>query len=119
MKGSAFIFDYVHLLYYKCRKINLNRGGLSIDFPDWIKKTKAIIYLVNDDGKCFQYDTTVALSYDKNRKDPERITKIKFFINKFNWKGIDYPSGNNDWKMFEKNNPTIALNMLYFKIMNM
>ena len=25
MKGSEFVFDYVHLLYYKCHKINLNR----------------------------------------------------------------------------------------------
>ena len=24
MKGSEFAFDYVHLLYYKCHKINLN-----------------------------------------------------------------------------------------------
>ena len=26
MKGSEFVFDYVQLLYYKCHKINLNRG---------------------------------------------------------------------------------------------
>ena len=24
MKGNEFVFDYVHLLYYKCHKINLN-----------------------------------------------------------------------------------------------
>ena len=27
MKGSEFIFDYVHLFYYKCHNINPNRGG--------------------------------------------------------------------------------------------
>ena len=27
MKGSQFIFDGIDLLYYKCHKINLNRGG--------------------------------------------------------------------------------------------
>ena len=27
MKGSEFAFDYVHLLYYKCHKINQNFGG--------------------------------------------------------------------------------------------
>ena len=25
--GSNFIFDFVHLLYYKCHKINFKRGG--------------------------------------------------------------------------------------------
>ena len=34
MRGSEFVFDYVKLLYYKCHKINLNRGGSSIDSPD-------------------------------------------------------------------------------------
>ena len=27
MKDSSFIFDHVHLLYYKCDKINPNSGG--------------------------------------------------------------------------------------------
>ena len=40
MKGSEFIFDYAHLLYYKSHKISLNRGGLYIDSPDWIKNKK-------------------------------------------------------------------------------
>ena len=26
-RGSDFIFDCVHVLYYKCHKINSNRGG--------------------------------------------------------------------------------------------
>ena len=28
MKGSECVFDYFQLLYYKCDKINPNRGGL-------------------------------------------------------------------------------------------
>ena len=35
---SEFVFDYVHLLYYKSHKINPNRGESYIDSPDWIKK---------------------------------------------------------------------------------
>ena len=34
MKGSEFVFNYVHLLYYKHHKINPNRGGSLIDSPD-------------------------------------------------------------------------------------
>ena len=43
MGGSASVFDYVQLLYYKCHKINLNRGGSYIDSPGWIKNKKATI----------------------------------------------------------------------------
>ena len=49
----------------------------------------------------------------KNRKNPERITKIKPFINKYNWGGTAFPSEKDDWQRFEKNNLTIALNLLY------
>ena len=27
MRGSEFVFDYVHLMYYKCHEINPNCGG--------------------------------------------------------------------------------------------
>ena len=40
-KGGKFLFDYVHLLYYKCHKINFKRGGSYIDSPDWIKNKKS------------------------------------------------------------------------------
>ena len=48
-------------------------------------------------------------------KNPERITNIKTFINEYKWKGINFSSQENDWKKFEENNVTIALNVLYAK----
>ena len=47
------------------------------------------------------------------KKDPQRITKIKLFIGQYNWKEIDFPSNKKDWKKFELNNESIALNILY------
>ena len=38
MKASEFFFDYVNFLYYKCHKINPNRGGSYIDSFDWTQK---------------------------------------------------------------------------------
>ena len=106
MKSIVFLFDYVHLLYYKCHKINPNRGGSYIDSPDWIKNKKE---------KCFQYIGTVTLNYEEMKKDPQRITRIKPLINKHNWEGINFPSEKDNWKIFEKNNATIDLSVLYAK----
>ena len=71
MKGRDFVFDYAHLLYYKCHKINPNCGGSYIDFPDWIKSENAAINSINNkDNKCFQYPLTVALNHEEIKKDP-------------------------------------------------
>ena len=62
VKGSNFIFDCVHLLYYKCHKINVNCSGSNTNSPGWIKNKKAGTNPVNDDDKCFQYTATVVLN---------------------------------------------------------
>ena len=43
------------------------------------------------------------------------MTKPKPSRNKYNWKGIHFPSEKDDWKKFEKNNRTIALDFLHAK----
>ena len=37
--GSQFVYNYAQLFYYKCHKINPNRGGSYNDSHD-LKKTK-------------------------------------------------------------------------------
>ena len=101
MKGSEFVFDYVQLLYYKCHKINPNHGGSYMDSPDWVKKKNTTIYPINKkDNKCFQYVVTVVLNHEEIGQHAERITKIKPFINKYKWEGINVPSEKDDWKTF-------------------
>ena len=56
-----------------------------------MKNKKAAINTINKkDNKFFQYAVTVALSYEGIKKDLQRITKAKPFINKYNWKGINF-----------------------------
>ena len=113
MRGSEFVFDNVDSLYYKLYKISLNRGGSNIDSPKWLKNKKSTINPKNNDEKSFQYAITVALNHEQIKKDPQRITKIKPFIDQYNWKEIDFPSHGKGWNEFEKNNKAIALNILY------
>ena len=112
MKGSDFELDGVNFLYYDFNKISINRGGSYIDSPKWLKDKKSTINPKNNDYKCFQYAVTLALNLDKIKKDPQRISKIKPFIEQYNWNEIYFPSTSKDWKKFELNNE-IALNILY------
>ena len=114
MKGSRYIFEYIDLLEYHLHKINLHRGSSYINSPEWIKNKGVTINPKNTkDNNCFQYALIAALNYQNIDHHPERISKLKPFINNYNWKDIEFPSHWKDWRKFECNNKTIALNILY------
>ena len=112
MKGSDSAFDGVNFFYYDFNKTSINRGRSYIDSPQWLKNKKSTINPKNNDDKCFQYAVTLALNLNNIDNHPKRISKIKPFINKYNWKDIDFPAMSKDWKKFESNNK-ISLNILY------
>ena len=91
----------INYLYYDLNKISISKGGSYIDSPKWLKDKKSTINPKNNYYKCFQYAVTLALNYDKIDRNPQRISKIKPFIEEYNWKDIDFPSTSKDWKKFE------------------
>ena len=113
MRGSEFVYDSNDALHYNLNKESLNRGESYMDSPKRLKNKKALINPKNNDGKCFQYALTIALNYEKIKKDPQRISKIKPFIDQYNRKDINFPSHSKDWKKLESNNKSLALNILY------
>ena len=104
MKWSRFVYDSVDLLHHKFHRISLKRGGSYIDIPEWLKYKKATINPKNNDDKCVQYGVTVALNQQNIKRNPERITKSKAFIDPYDWKEINLLSNKKDVKKFESNN---------------
>ena len=98
MRRCDFVYDSIDALYYNLNKVNLSRGGSYIDPPKWLKNKKTTINPKNKDDKCFQYTLTVALNYEQIKDHPERISKIKPFIDKYNWKEMDFLSHSKGWK---------------------
>ena len=96
MKGSDFEFDGVNFLYYDFNKMSINRGGSYIDSPKWLKDKKSTINPRKNNHKCFQYAVTLALNLYRINNHPQRISKIKHFIDQYNWKDIDFPATSKD-----------------------
>ena len=93
MWGSSFTFEHVDLLEYHLHKISLNRGSSYIKSPTRIKNKGVTINPKNTKNHmCFQYAITAALNYQNIDHHPERISKVKPFINNYNWKDIAFPS---------------------------
>ena len=118
MMGSSYIFERIDLLEYHLHKISLNIK-IRLNIPsyiksrEWIRNKGVTINPKNKDNTCFQYAITAALNYQNINHNPERISNIKPFINNYSWKDIEFPSHSKDWRIFERNNKTIALNILF------
>ena len=116
MKGSSYIFEHIDLLEYHIHEISLNRGSSYIESPKWLHNKGVTINPQNtEDNKCFQYAITAALNYQNITNNCQRTSKLKPFINNYNWKDIEFPSHSysKDWRKFQCNNKAIALNILY------
>ena len=97
---------------YDFHKTSLKRGKSYIKSPEWVINKRTTVNQKNK-AKCFQYSIVVALNHQNIENHPERISNIKPFIDQYNWEDIDFPAGIKDWEKFERNNKTIALNILY------
>ena len=113
--GSNFVFESVDLLPYHIHKTSLRTGKSYIKPPEWMLNTKATTNPKNKWGniKWFEYSIIVALHHHNFINHPERISNIDFFSHMYNWEGIEFPARIKDWKRFEKNNKTVALNILF------
>ena len=56
----------------------------------WLRAKKEAI--IHDDAD-FEHAVDDALDYQTIGKDPEKISKLKHYINKYNWKEMDFPEG--------------------------
>ena len=87
---------------------------LELNSSWWLRgKKEAINNNDNNNNNDFQNALDDALNYQNIEKDPQRISKLKHNINQYNWKGIKFPAGPEELIKFERNNKTIALNMLF------
>ena len=99
MRVSNFIFDWVHLLYYKWIKSRC----IIYSSPEWIKNKKATINAINKKyNKCFQYAVKIELNHEKIRKNSDRMTKIRPVTNKYNKEKINFTSKKGHWKKLRK-----------------
>ena len=86
------------------------KSKLELYSSEWLRSKKESI--TNEDS-CFQNSLNDSLDYQRIKKKPQKISKLRPYINQYNWKGIKFPSDKENWKKFERNNKEIALNILF------
>ena len=112
--GSNFIFKQILSLEIHTVQYELLGGSSYIELPESLANKKAVINLNNKDNKCFMWAVTRALNMTDKR--PERIdTKLIKSTENFNWDGIIFPVDLKQIDRFEKQNPTISVNVFGYE----
>ena len=110
-KGSLFLKALIYCIIVLIKQV-LRRGKSYIKSLEWLRNKRATIHPENKkDDKCFKYAVTSALNHQNIERGHQRTQEIRPFVNI--WKGIKFPSHQEDWKKFEQNNKSIALNILF------
>ena len=112
---SGFTLDKIMHLYINFHRLALTRGSSYINLPEWIKNKKAVINPQNKDEECFKWAVIAALHHEEIKHNPERISLLRPYENQYNWKGLEFPVSIKKIDKFEKNNPGIAVNVLFSK----
>ena len=67
----------------------------------------------NKHDECFKWAVIAALHHQEIKHHPERISLLRSSQNQYNWKGLEFPVSIKKIDKFEKNNPGIAVNVLF------
>ena len=78
-----------------------------IKLISWLRWLRSKKEATINDNNSLQNALNDALNYQTIEAHPERISKIKSYIIKYNWEGIEFPAGSKDWEKFEQNNKTV------------
>ena len=110
---SGFTLDKIMHLYINFHRLVLTWGSSYIELPEWLKSKKAVINLQNKDEGCFKLAVNEALHHEEIKHHPERISLLRPYENQYSWKGLEFPVSIKKIYKFEKNNPDIAVNVLF------
>ena len=109
--GSNWTFKSIICLEIHTVVYEPLKGNSYIPLPPKLAQKKAIINMKNEDNKCFTWSVLRAIN--PREEHAERIDKdLKKKEDSLNMTGIVYPVQLNAIDKFERQNPTISINVL-------
>ncbi len=110
MRDSNWTFKYIISLEIHTVAYEPLKGNSYIPLPNKLAQKKAIINMKNEDDKCFTWSVLRALNPVES--NAERIDKgLKKEEDSLNMTGIVYPISLKAIDKFERQNPTISINV--------
>ena len=113
--GSGWILETIDYLNVYTADYAPVRGKSYISTPKSLKGKRAIVNIMNEDERCFEYAIIASQHYQeidqKNGSNPSQYTK---WLGKYNFKSCQQPMQLDDVDKFEKNNQ-MGINIFHIK----
>ena len=95
---------HVKKLTLRFSKYVAAHGSSYIELPEKIANKKCCINIQNEDERCFEYSVLCGLYHDEIKKDLQRVSKYKTYVNQLKFHDIDFPVEVDDVSSFEAQN---------------
>ena len=114
-EGSGWTFGHIESLEIHLNHFKPLKGGSFIPTPSVLAKKKAIINVKNKDDRCFQWAVLAALHHEEvDQKNSNRVAQYKKWEGELKFEGIEFPVSLRAIDKFERQNPTINVNVFGF-----
>ena len=109
-RGSGFVLDRITKFVVCITKFRPMHGGSSyFEAPEYIKKKKCILNIKNYDQKCFLW--SILASLYPLKQNAGEVSKYQPLERTLNVQDLKFPLQPKQAAVFEKNNPTISVNI--------
>lgn len=114
-RGSNWIVENLSQINFKVLAIAARSGGCTTPFqlPRSLELKHAVINIKSENDECFLYAVVCALHFSDLQSTPNLQHKRHYikWLHEVNMENIQYPVSLSSMKRFERNNPTIKLNI--------
>ena len=92
------------------RRKHERKAGFYFDPPTCLQNSKSgCVCIDNKNELCLKYATSAVDNWDERSEHPKRHKQYEKYFPKYNYKGMNFPSGYEDCEKFNKNNPNLML----------
>jgi len=113
-RGSGFVLEYVKRFVVSVVHYCPLHGSTYIHTPAFLAAKRCIVNVQNfNDSKCFLWSELFTLHEPKINK--QRVSNYVKYESTLDMTGINYPVETKQISLFEKQNPSISINVLSFE----
>ena len=111
-RGSGFTVDRIMYFFLCCSPFRPLQPSSYIPTPPFLRKKHCLVNPRNTDNMCLLWSVLAALHPPSS--NPDKVQHYKRYLHTLNIDGLTFPVETKQLPLFEKLNPSISLNVLYF-----